>query len=200
MAVYDRIGGEYGAIRRADRRIAEPIWRALGDARSVINVGARAGSYEPSTGASQRALAEAVKHTAKERPRVEEQLASTRAEISRVERKLDRYFEAFETGELSAALCQERVRGHRERLEALRGQEADLGAPVGRTSAYAVKCGSPRRPRRPSRRHPRQRKPRGSERASPPAHEGDPRAQPPPNRPDLSGSGGGSRNTFKRWS
>jgi site-specific DNA recombinase len=73
-----------------------------------------------------RAVAEAVTYTAKERPRVEEQLASTRAEIARVERKLDRYFEAFEAGELSAALCQERVRRHRERVEALRGQEADL--------------------------------------------------------------------------
>ncbi len=73
-----------------------------------------------------RAVAEAMNHTAKERPRVEEQLASTRTEIARVERKLDRYFEAFETGDLSAALCQERVRGHRERLETLREQEADL--------------------------------------------------------------------------
>jgi site-specific DNA recombinase len=75
-----------------------------------------------------RALADAATLIAKERPRVEEQLASTRAEIAQVERKLNRYFEAFETGELSAALCQERVRGHRERLEALRGQEADLAA------------------------------------------------------------------------
>ncbi len=74
----------------------------------------------------ERALADAAAHTAKERPRVEEQLASTRAEIARTERRLERYFEAFETRELSAALCQERVRGHRERLEALRGQEADL--------------------------------------------------------------------------
>jgi site-specific DNA recombinase len=74
-----------------------------------------------------RALAEAEKHTAKEGPRVEEHLASTRTEIARVERKLDRYFEAFETGDLSAAICQERVRGHHERLEALRGQEAELG-------------------------------------------------------------------------
>ena len=74
----------------------------------------------------ERALAAAAKHMAKERPRVEEQLASARAEIARVERKLDRYFEAFETGDLSAALCHERVRGHRERLETLREQEADL--------------------------------------------------------------------------
>ena len=31
----------------ADPRIAAPIWRALGDARTVVNVGAGAGSYEP---------------------------------------------------------------------------------------------------------------------------------------------------------
>jgi len=46
-ALYDRIGRTYGAIRQADRRLAEPIWQALGDARSVVNVGAGTGSYEP---------------------------------------------------------------------------------------------------------------------------------------------------------
>jgi SAM-dependent methyltransferase len=46
-ALYDSIGRNYGAIRQADPRLAEPIWLALGDARSVINVGAGAGSYEP---------------------------------------------------------------------------------------------------------------------------------------------------------
>jgi hypothetical protein len=75
----------------------------------------------------ERALARAATHTARERPRAEEQLASTRTGIARVERKLDRYFEAFETGGLSATLCQERVRGHLERLDALRDQEAELG-------------------------------------------------------------------------
>jgi SAM-dependent methyltransferase len=45
--LYDRIGRTYGAIRRADPRLAEPIWRALGDAQTVVNVGAGAGSYEP---------------------------------------------------------------------------------------------------------------------------------------------------------
>jgi SAM-dependent methyltransferase len=45
--IYDRIGLTYGAIRRADPRLAEPIWRSLGDARSVVNVGAGTGSYEP---------------------------------------------------------------------------------------------------------------------------------------------------------
>ena len=41
------MGRGYGAIRRADPRVAEPIWQALGDARTVVNVGAGAGSYEP---------------------------------------------------------------------------------------------------------------------------------------------------------
>ncbi len=74
----------------------------------------------------EHALIDAAKHTEAERPQLEDQLASTRAEIGRLERKLERYFEAFEDGDLSAALCQERVRGHRDRLETLREQEADL--------------------------------------------------------------------------
>jgi SAM-dependent methyltransferase len=44
---YDRIGGRYGATRRTDPRIAERVTRALGDAASVLNVGAGTGSYEP---------------------------------------------------------------------------------------------------------------------------------------------------------
>ncbi|MDX2118998.1 MAG: methyltransferase domain-containing protein [Planctomycetota bacterium] len=44
---YDRTGGGYAALRRPDPRIAALIWRALGDSRRVINVGAGAGSYEP---------------------------------------------------------------------------------------------------------------------------------------------------------
>jgi len=46
-ALYDRIGVNYAALRRPDPRIARAIAQGLGDARSVINVGAGAGSYEP---------------------------------------------------------------------------------------------------------------------------------------------------------
>ena len=46
-AIYDRIGRGYGDRRRADPRIAAQIEEALGDARSVLNVGAGTGSYEP---------------------------------------------------------------------------------------------------------------------------------------------------------
>ena len=47
-ALYERIGGHYLATRRTDPRIAREIWAALGDAQTVLNVGAGTGSYEPS--------------------------------------------------------------------------------------------------------------------------------------------------------
>jgi SAM-dependent methyltransferase len=46
--MYDTIGAAYTVTRRTDPRIAEQIWAALGDARTVLNVGAGTGSYEPS--------------------------------------------------------------------------------------------------------------------------------------------------------
>ncbi len=44
---YDRLGRGYALSRRPDPRIAERIEEALGTARSVLNVGAGTGSYEP---------------------------------------------------------------------------------------------------------------------------------------------------------
>ncbi len=46
-AAYDRIGVTYSSTRRPDPRIRDAIWSALGDAATVLNVGAGAGSYEP---------------------------------------------------------------------------------------------------------------------------------------------------------
>ena len=46
-ADYGRIAEGYALYRRPDPRIAAAIGEALGDARSVLNVGAGAGSYEP---------------------------------------------------------------------------------------------------------------------------------------------------------
>ncbi len=46
--LYDVIGGAYPATRRTEPRIAAQILDALGDARTVLNVGAGTGSYEPS--------------------------------------------------------------------------------------------------------------------------------------------------------
>jgi SAM-dependent methyltransferase len=49
-AIYDTIGQEYGRRRRPDPRIAATIAGALGDAQTIINVGAGSGSYEPTFG------------------------------------------------------------------------------------------------------------------------------------------------------
>ena len=45
--LYDRLGQSYSKTRHADTRIAATIWDALGDARTVLNVGAGSGAYEP---------------------------------------------------------------------------------------------------------------------------------------------------------
>jgi SAM-dependent methyltransferase len=47
IQLYDEIGIGYGNYRRPDPRIAAAIIHALGEAETVVNVGAGAGSYEP---------------------------------------------------------------------------------------------------------------------------------------------------------
>ena len=44
---YDALGSGYARQRRTDPRIAALVHAALGPARTVLNVGAGAGSYEP---------------------------------------------------------------------------------------------------------------------------------------------------------
>jgi hypothetical protein len=46
-ADYGQVGGSYSQYRRPDPRLAARIEAALGDARTILNVGAGAGSYEP---------------------------------------------------------------------------------------------------------------------------------------------------------
>jgi SAM-dependent methyltransferase len=46
-ARYERIGRGYACTRREDPRLARRIHQALGGARTVVNVGAGTGSYEP---------------------------------------------------------------------------------------------------------------------------------------------------------
>ena len=46
-ANYDTIGIHYAELRKPDPRIARGIESALGSARTVLNVGAGTGSYEP---------------------------------------------------------------------------------------------------------------------------------------------------------
>lgn len=49
MTTYDDVGAVYAGHRRPDPRWAALIHAALGDAATVVNVGAGAGSYEPPT-------------------------------------------------------------------------------------------------------------------------------------------------------
>lgn len=44
---YDTHGAGYATVRRTDPRIAAWVSQALGDAATIVNVGAGAGSYEP---------------------------------------------------------------------------------------------------------------------------------------------------------
>jgi SAM-dependent methyltransferase len=46
-AIYDTIGVGYAQLRKPDPRIASLIARSLGRAKTVLNVGAGTGSYEP---------------------------------------------------------------------------------------------------------------------------------------------------------
>ena len=45
--LYNTIGSGYGAVRQPDPRIAAQIRLAIGDANTLVNVGAGSGSYEP---------------------------------------------------------------------------------------------------------------------------------------------------------
>jgi SAM-dependent methyltransferase len=47
VPTYDRIGVDYRQVRRAEPRFEAAIRAALGDAETVLNVGAGTGSYEP---------------------------------------------------------------------------------------------------------------------------------------------------------
>src|SRR5689334_15971862 len=49
-ALYDTIGLNYANLRQPDPRIARRIQNALEDAKTILNVGAGAGSYEPRDG------------------------------------------------------------------------------------------------------------------------------------------------------
>jgi SAM-dependent methyltransferase len=46
-AIYEQIGRKYRSTRHADPRISKEIRQALGDAESIVNIGAGVGSYEP---------------------------------------------------------------------------------------------------------------------------------------------------------
>lgn len=72
------------------------------------------------------ALAQAEQEAERNRPEVEQRLASIGAEIARAEQALERYYEAFEQGRLSPERCNERLTRLQARLEDLRAQQTEL--------------------------------------------------------------------------
>jgi site-specific DNA recombinase len=72
------------------------------------------------------ALAQAEREADRNRPEIEQRLASIGAEIARAEQALERYYEAFEQGKLSPERCDERLTRLQARLEDLRAQQAEL--------------------------------------------------------------------------
>lgn len=72
------------------------------------------------------ALAAAQEQAQRERPALDEQRRAITAEITRVERSTERYFEAFEQGRLSPERCEQRVSRLNTRLDDLRAQQDEL--------------------------------------------------------------------------
>jgi site-specific DNA recombinase len=72
------------------------------------------------------ALAKATAEAEQQRPEFEQRLASIHAEIIRAEQALERYYEAFEQGELSPERCEDRLTRLQARLDDLHAQEAEL--------------------------------------------------------------------------
>jgi site-specific DNA recombinase len=83
------------------------------------------------------ALTRAQAEAERERPELEERLASIGAEIARAEQALERYYEAFEQGKLSPERCQERLARLQTRLDDLRAQEAELSLQAPHEAAQA---------------------------------------------------------------
>ena len=83
-------------------------------------------------------LARANADAEKQRPEFEQRLASIGAEISRAEHALDRYYDAFEQGKLSAERCEERLTHLQARLDELRAQEAELSIQAPHEATHAA--------------------------------------------------------------
>jgi site-specific DNA recombinase len=84
-----------------------------------------------------KALDEAAAKARQRRPALEHRLASIDAEIARAEQALERYFDAFEQGKLTAERCDERLSRLQARLNDLRGQHAELAASAPDQAAQA---------------------------------------------------------------
>jgi site-specific DNA recombinase len=74
------------------------------------------------------AVAEAARRQHEQRPALESQQRAIETELRKAERALDRYYEAFERGQLPTERFSGRVSALQDRLQTLRDQEVDLDA------------------------------------------------------------------------
>ena len=72
------------------------------------------------------ALAAAQEQALRERRALDEQRRAITPEITRIERSIERYLEAFEQGRLSPERCEQRLAHLAARLDDLRAQQAEL--------------------------------------------------------------------------
>ena len=84
------------------------------------------------------ALAKATTDAEERRPEFEQQLASIGAEINRAEQALERYYEAFEQGKLSAERCEDRLTRLQARLDDLRAQQAEMSLQAPHEATHAL--------------------------------------------------------------
>jgi site-specific DNA recombinase len=83
------------------------------------------------------AVDEAAARDQTERPALEERRRALAEEIRRNERAVDRYYRAFEDGDLDSGRFQTRVSGLETRLDALREQDAELAQHLATEAATA---------------------------------------------------------------
>lgn len=74
----------------------------------------------------EEALQQAQARRQSARPRHEEEIAATNAEIRKAEDGLERYFAAFESGSMPEKLCASRIESLSQKLAQLRNRHAEL--------------------------------------------------------------------------
>jgi chromosome segregation ATPase len=75
-----------------------------------------------------RVWAEANQRLCAEKPSLEKEIGRVEAQVAKTQTAMDRYFEAFEAGDLKPELCSEKVQDLDVRLRELEAEKRDLEA------------------------------------------------------------------------
>jgi site-specific DNA recombinase len=76
------------------------------------------------------AVADFLARTRAALPSRQSELTAVRSEVRKTDEKLDRYFQAFETGAMTQDACAPRIAALNDQLRSLRGRQAELSAAV----------------------------------------------------------------------